>query len=517
MQLYTEKDVELFDKYAKDIITGIEKKKLNTFEPTKKEIMEANDVVMEFVKSHKRKIYGGYAQNKIIVDKNKKDAFYDDDDIPDIDVYSPEPLKDLVELCDILLKKGFKNIIGQEALHKETYKIFVNQANVIDLSYVPRNIYNKIPFIEIDNINYTHPSFVYIDFYRMMTEPYFSSFRWEKIFPRLYKLQKYYPFNKASKELNKSYDVPNNKKEIVTKINKIIYENIINKLNIIVVGQYAYNYFLEESGILKNKQMLKKYKLINTPFIQLVSTNYIPDTIDIIQNIKKNLNDDKKITYVEFYPLWMFTGYSTVAYYDGFPILHITAHNNRCIPIRTVPAKFYNGLSDKIETDNKSFINLGSFDFTLLMNLISGLRVKINAIEEKQHYHNIMTSHLVEMRNYYLEKNNKTLLDESLFKSFIAECIGETMDPIRESRLIKDKKYKEGKLVLFKYNPEKPKSAPDFKFANTSGNEILYEKNLKIKKYFNNPNLLEEFNKKSYDEKIEETSDETIDDSNGID
>ncbi len=30
-------------------------------------------------------------------------------------------------------------------------------------------------------------------------------------------------------------------------------------------------------------------------------------------------------------------------------------------------------------------------------------------------------------------------------------------------------KYKLGKLVIFKYNPEKPKVAPDYKFANTSG------------------------------------------------
>jgi hypothetical protein len=508
MELYNLKDVELIDKEIENIVEQIDKHKLDIFEPTRKEIMDANVVVMEFVKEKKRKIYGGYAQNKTIISKDPNDAFYGDDEIPDIDVYSPEPLKDLIELCNIFLKKGFRGIAGQEALHKETYKIFVNGANVIDLSYVPKNIYNKIPFIEIDGINFVHPSFVYIDLYRMMTEPYFSSFRWKKIFPRLYKLQKHFPFNKASKPLNDAYDVPKNKQKHVEIINKLIYDKIKNNQTLIIVGQYAYNYLLEESGIINDKTLGKKYKLIDLPFMQIISTNYIPDTVNIINSLKESLKENSnKLTYKEFYPLWMFTGYSTVIYYDNFPVLHITSHNNRCIPIRKVEAKYY--LNGKVTIDKKDYIQLGSFDFVLLMNLISGLRVRINEIENKYHYHNIMTSHLVEMRNYFLQKQKKTLLDESLFKSFINDCSGQTMDPMREQKLLRDKKYKEGKLVMYRYNPEQPKPAPDFKFANTSGNEINNFRNFKIKKYLDNPKLLEEFIKKTYDETIEDNQSES--------
>lgn len=510
MQLYTAKDVDLIDNKIDAITDEIEKRKLDIFEPTRKSQMAANKVVLDFIRDHKRKIYGGYAQNKVIIAKDPKDAFYDDDEIPDIDVYSPEPLKDLVELCDILRAKGFKDVVGQEALHKETYKIFVDQANVIDLSYVPRNIYNKMPFIEIDGIYYIHPSFVYIDMYRMICDPYFSgSHRWKKTFSRLYKLQKHYPFNAATKGLNNAYDIPTNKKEEIGKLNKILFDLCINKETFIIVGQYAYDYMLEESQIMKDKKLGAKYKLIDIPFMQIVSTNYIPDTVTILLKLQplvlELFKDNKKLTYKEFYPLWMFTGYSTIIYYDGIPILHITSHNNKCIPIRKVPAKFYqNGKSEILKN---SFVQLGSFDFVLLMNLISGLRARVTDIENKQHYHNIMTSHLVEMRNYYLEKHNKTLLDESLFESYIATCIGDTMDPQRESRLMKEKKYKQGKMVTFRYKPEQPKPAPDFKFANTSGNEITKPINYKIKKYLNNPKLLETFINKSYDEKIEENED----------
>lgn len=494
MELYTLDDVELIKSTIDDIVEKIDLKKLEIFEPTKKEIMDINKIVLDYIRNKKRKIYGGYAQNKLIVAKNPEDAFYDDSDLPDIDCYSPEPIKDLVALCDQLYSKGYTFIQGKEALHKETYSIFVNFKNVCDLSYVPRNIYNKIPFVEVDGINYVHPSFVYIDLYRMMTEPYFSSFRWAKIFPRLYKLQKHYPFNKVTKGLSNAYDVPKDKEGIVKQINKNIIDIIKNKDSIIIVGQYAYNILLEYSGIMKDS---KNYKEIPIPFMQLISTNYITDATNIVLDLKNKFMKEGKITYTEFYPLWMFTGYSTVIYYDDVPIIHITSHNKRCTPI------------NKINLDKSNYIQLGSFDYVLLMNMIAGLRAKVNDLSEKYNYHNIMTSHLVEMRNYYLKKNKKTLMDDSLFKSFIPECTGYTIDPGRETNLLRDKKFREGKMVAFKYSPEEKREPPEYKFANTSGNSVQKPMNLKITKYVDNPDLLKEFEQKP-------TIKENIDDSDDI-
>ena len=94
--------------------------------------------------------------------------------------------------------KGYKDVVGKEALHKETYKIFAKNYNVVDISYVPNNIYSNIPYIEKDNIRYTHPSFTMIDLMRMITEPFFSSWRWAKIVKRIHLLQKYYPFQKIN-------------------------------------------------------------------------------------------------------------------------------------------------------------------------------------------------------------------------------------------------------------------------------------------------------------------------------
>jgi hypothetical protein len=472
--MYSEQDLELSDDKLDDIIESIEEKKLKIFEPTQDEFMSANKIVMDYIKENKRKIYGGYSQNKTIMKKNPKDSFYKDNDLPDVDFYSPDPLNDVVNISNRLHKAGFKDVEGAEAQHNETYKVFSNQGpEVADITYVPRNVYNRIPFIEIDGINYVHPSFMYIDLYRIMTEPYFSSRIWKKTISRLHKLQKHYPFNKASKPLNSAYDVPKDKQEKVKKINSIILDEIANKDNFIVVGQYAYNHFLKTSKIMKDNQLKRKYKLISNPFLQIISTNYILDTVSTINLIKKKLGiDATKISTKEFYPLWQFTGYSTVIYYDGFPVLHITSHNDRCIP------------TIKIDYEKNKSIQIGSFDFTLLMNLISLLRVRINKIEDKVHYHNIMTSQLIEMRKYFFKKHNKNLFDETTFQSFISNCVGDTIDPFRKARLEGIEKRTKGKYK-WRYHAKSPKAAPDYKFANTSGNEIRKTRNLKVEKNLN--------------------------------
>ena len=495
MELYSTEDMELVSEKLDDIIDSIEEKKLEIFEPTKKEIMGTNKIVMDYIREKKRKIYGGYAQNKAIEIKNPKDVFYGPNKIPDIDFYSPEPLQDLIEISDRLYKEGYKFIEGKEAQHKETYSIFVNFNNVADISYVPRNIYNKIPFIEVDGIHYTNPSFMYIDLYRMMTEPYFSaSFRWKKIFPRLHKLQKYYPFNKVTKKLPDAYKIDDKHKKIVEDINKTIIDYITNNDSFIVVGQYAYNIYLKESGILKDKNLSKNYKEIEIPFMQLISTHYIKDTATIILMLKDKYGDSK-ITFTEFYPLWMFTGYNTVIYYEDTPILHITSHNDRCTPYQ------------KINLNKNDVIYIGSYDFVLLMNLIAGLRARVNNLEEKSHYHNIMTSHLVEMRNYYLKNNNKHLLDDTLFQSFVVKCLGYAIDPAREARLSRTEKFQKGKMALFKYYPQNKRDAPDYKFSNTSGNPIQKYVNLKVTKYVNNPGMIQKLDDIELEESINDDTD----------
>lgn len=463
MELYSNKDIEFLKEKHDELIDKIEEKKSNIYEPTKKELMDAVEEVIKFVRSKKRKIYGGTAQNEAVKMKNPKDAFYKDDIVPDIDVYSPDPINDLYELCDILYEKGFKDVQGKEKLHKETYGVFVNmsKAPVCDLSYVPRNVYNKIPFFEKDGLIYTHPSFTMIDLYKIMSEPYFSSFRWCKVPQRLQLLQKHYPFNPASKPIPSIPDFKGPKGEY-TEIANFINGYITNNEKVICIGIFAYNCFLQESE-------WNKYKYIDVPFYQLVLIDYKETGRKMINKLREKY---KEITVVEHYPLWQVYGQNAIIYHKDVKIAHIYDYWKRCTPVKKIiPREFIEG---KVVMGNKKdFIQLACYDYMLYMNMALNFYCRVNDLKEICNYYNIMLSHLVEMRNYYFKKHKNGLFDNTIFEEFIIDCIGYGEDPVRTANKIRMKK------EVFKYKPPGATNI-DWQFANTSGNSIKNEKNLKL-------------------------------------
>ena len=93
----------------KDNISNIQKKAETIFnskflEPNEDEYTMVRKIILKFIKEKKRLIYGGYAQNELIKSKNIKDDFYGDTRA-DIEFYTPDPIKDLIELCDLINEK----------------------------------------------------------------------------------------------------------------------------------------------------------------------------------------------------------------------------------------------------------------------------------------------------------------------------------------------------------------------------------------------------------------------------
>ena len=98
--------------------------------------------------------------------------------------YTSKQVDSCAELCNILFDKGFKYVVGKDAIHKETYKLTVNLIDYCDITYVPKNIYNRMPFKEINGFNLIEPSFMTIDYLRMLSDPINSYWRIEKSFKR---------------------------------------------------------------------------------------------------------------------------------------------------------------------------------------------------------------------------------------------------------------------------------------------------------------------------------------------
>ena len=377
-----------------------------------------------------------------------------------------------MNVCNILEDKKFKYVTGSEAQHEGTFSVFVHFENVLDISYVPYNIYKKIPFIEIDKIIYTHPDFSRIDTFRMFTDPLTSyEQRLEKQFNRFLILEKYFGVKKINDRL-----LIKNKKDNNFEINEvldIVHSYLINNNKAIIFDLYAYNYYLKESGILKNT---KKFKIIDIPYYQFLSIDYDND----VKNLCNLLNNKfpNKISATEFYPLFQFTGENVLIMYKDFPIAHIYHHNNICIPYQEVEPVKYHG--NKVKYSNNDFITVGTFDVILLMTMILWFNERVMGNKELMYSYKIMLSHLVEIRKHYFKKKNLTIIDKSPFQEFNILCKGKTINTKLKSFLKIQKKMKDKKgPYRWKYDPRGDRTFKRLSFKNISGKIILNSSDLK--------------------------------------
>lgn len=475
MEIYNKKDIQLLKDNIDTLLLKVDKKTAESVEPKKTEQDKVVKIVKNFIKEKNRKIYGGYALNQILTNKNPKDAIYSEYQAPDIDFYSPEPLTDLIELVNILHAEGFKNVSGSEAQHKETYSIFVNLHNYVDISYVPNKIYNRMPFIEINNIKYIGPFFIMIDMFRMFTDPLLSSRLWTKALSRLPTLQKYYPIKHINAPLKNIPTIPKNNKNDIKQLLKTTFNFLKNNKSTITIGWYAYNYFVKISQI-KNQNI----KQIEIPYYEFISTDYVNDAKKLIKLLKdKHPSFADKIGTIEYYPFFQLTGFSVAITFNSVVIAKIYDYNHRCTPFINVKAISF----ENSDNNDKDMINLASFTFVFLMSMIDIIKYRTDKLDKQMHLHRTILSHLLSMKKYYLKTNNKTILDDTVFKDFIVECEGEIKTLFREKveRIQKNKELK--RPYVFKYEPannKKRTTAPVFSFANSAGTAIRNEKNLKI-------------------------------------
>lgn len=489
--MFSKKDIDTFNDNINDIKEKLLDKENVLFFPTFKDRKAMEALVFEFLKDSKRKIYGGYAINKHIIQKNVNEGFYElDKEVADIDFYSPDPINDSIKIAHMFLEKGYKNIKASEAQHKETYTVFVEYIKVCDISYVPKNIYNRIPYTEIQNIYYTGPHFIMIDMLRILTDFSSGLFRWEKTFPRICLLQKYYPFTESKQiilSMNKiaqysflrdnagsqddekkefKYNLVPEDEILIKKMLEYIQTLFIDNNSVLLYGDYAYNCFIKES---KNQQI----KPVNIYQYDIVSFDYINDSKKIYEAIKNKFSKDGllDLSIVEYYPFWMLTGYSCSICYKQYPLINITHYNNRCVPTKTI-----------------NNIKIASFDYNLLLTLIDSIKARVIKSNDMMNYKNNQVYNLIKCKNIYFKENQKrTFLDNTLFQEFIIDCQGDIIDPKRELQLIRKEKALKKKLIIWRYDPEDAKDVKEkdnitFKFLNSSGNLIRSVKNLKVNK-----------------------------------
>jgi hypothetical protein len=78
-----------------------------TIEPSINTYNDIKKITLEWLKKKKRIMYGGFAWNLLIEDKDPKLGFYRSYETPDMDFYSNDPINDIKELCDLFMGKKY--------------------------------------------------------------------------------------------------------------------------------------------------------------------------------------------------------------------------------------------------------------------------------------------------------------------------------------------------------------------------------------------------------------------------
>ena len=183
--------MEKFSDSEFEFLANIQNKKLlkskrERIEPVLKE-------VRSFLKSRSIVLYGGFALNTYL---SEKDKIYDAQlDIPDYDGYSNTALKDATDLFDHLVAKGYKILLLKENMHDGTFNISWKFNSIVDITQVDDDFHAKVKRSKriMDGLCVIDPNLLKANAYIEFAAPESSMFRWGKIMPRVKKLEKAVP------------------------------------------------------------------------------------------------------------------------------------------------------------------------------------------------------------------------------------------------------------------------------------------------------------------------------------
>jgi len=121
-------------------------------------------------------------------------------------------------------------------------------------------------------------------------------------------------------------------------------------------------------------------------------------------------------------------------------------------------------------------INIGNFTLVLLYYLIHYQYNGIFRLETKELEYRL--GNLLDAKNTYLTKHDKTVLDDTPFQEFQLECLGETIDFQRKNRLKLTKRKELGKNLVYRYQPDQDNNSlsEEYNFPNEAGTLITNDK-----------------------------------------
>ena len=308
---------------------------------------------------------------------------------------------------------------------------------------MPKKIYGKVPSKKFDGLRCIDPLFSLIDSYRVISDPMTSYWRLIKTITRTQLLTTYYNYYNIpiNTSLLKYNDTGN------TNIIKFILSNILKRSNYIIIGDYAFNYYIDN--------IMPDFEIKNIRDLEIITTTDLEKTSNNILNILYSKFNKKNIKMIKYNKFFQFLDYRNEIYFNNKKILTIYGNDNKCI--------IYN-------YDKKSKIYFAPYTLLILYYLINYFyNIIYNNKNKSKEILNLLVM-LYKCRNKYFKTSKKSILDDSKFKEFTLDCIGDTTTTIRSNIL--NRMNKQNKRFFYTATGEKKNMKYDI-LDNISG-DIIY-------------------------------------------
>lgn len=402
-----------YDKKLQDIsskLISIANKKYTEYLEKGIDLISADDpkkysIVRNFIKEKKLKVYGGTAINSYLPKEYK---IYDEYETADYDVYSPQPWNDAVELAQLLYDSGYKYVEVKSRFHKGTYSVEANLWQVIDITYMPSSLFNKLKTKSIKGIQIVTPVRLVEQLYKELSIPFFSPQRYEKVSHRLNLLSYFKPV--ISKKLSCPSDIFSSHPKplhqpsqttlsLLERCNKFI-----TRKKLLISGKQAYNLYIQIGG--GNKMVyIDKYTVLSEHAhtdIQKLLTKLLPlvDNPKQLQ-INTSLNLAMQINKT-FYTL-------------------VLIENNKIIPICTIHQLDNCTVYKNILKRN--VVGITYLKYILLLQIVFGDIEEIKIAK-------CMYGYLSTVQKHYYKSKKVSEFDDTPFQKYVVDCIG----PIKNRR-----------------------------------------------------------------------------------
>lgn len=410
------------------------------------------DIVRKFINKRGLKLYGGTAINAYLP---KEEKIYTDDQMPDYDFFSPDPWTDATSLADEFYNLGYKFCEAKAGFHKGTYKVFVNLWPVADITFMPKEDFDRIETKKIHGLNVVSPFKLIESMYKEFSEPFANPDRWPKVAVRQKLLEKWTKPLASKFKCSSNLFIQVGKEPKVSELLATLLEatyKFIEKKKLMIRGGLAYNTYLEIANASKRIQNTH-YEVLSEKAdkdihdLQTVLLKIDPN-LEIMVNYyaHKELND---------------TEYSLYCVIDGKEVLICSIiHLTSCTPYK--------------EILGRTVVSIDYLKYELYYDAVFK--------HEKQDREDAKCKikYLDMVQNEYYKIKKITELDVSPFQRFITICKGPFRHNLKVEILHRwQEKIEEMQKVIKESTPEYrirkyPRSKPSKECMNKNKEECMY-------------------------------------------